>query len=105
MADAHESDEQLQQERWTLLNQINAFTETPLVVLSFVWLGLLVIDFIQGRRETIGAWASLHTPPASASCGRGWDRPDTARIARCTSAMCPPHQLTGLPQSLWDAVR
>jgi len=48
MSDQHDPHAQLQHERWTLLTQINALTETPLVVLSFVWLGLLVIDFTQG---------------------------------------------------------
>ena len=48
MADSPDPHDRLQHERWTLLNQINTFTETPLVMLSFVWLGLLVIDFTQG---------------------------------------------------------
>jgi voltage-gated potassium channel len=35
-------------ERWSLLEQINAFTDKPLIGLSFVWLALLVVDFTQG---------------------------------------------------------
>jgi voltage-gated potassium channel len=40
--------DQIHQERQTLLVHINALTDTPLIVLSFVWLGLLVLDFTQG---------------------------------------------------------
>lgn len=40
--------EQLQQERWELLERINAATDTPLIALAFVWLGLLVLDFTSG---------------------------------------------------------
>lgn len=39
---------QVQRERWELLSQIDEVTERPLVVLSFVWLVLLVLDFTVG---------------------------------------------------------
>ncbi len=48
MPDSPQTDEELQHERWQLLNQINALTETPLIILSFGWLGLLIIDFTRG---------------------------------------------------------
>jgi voltage-gated potassium channel len=35
-------------ERWTLLREINEFTETPMMILSFVWVGLLIIELAQG---------------------------------------------------------
>jgi voltage-gated potassium channel len=34
--------------RWELLEQINALTNTPMIALSFVWLGLLILDFTRG---------------------------------------------------------
>ncbi|RRR77757.1 MAG: ion transporter [Candidatus Viridilinea halotolerans] len=42
------SEEELHAARWELLKQIDQFSERPLIVLSFVWLGLLIIDFIFG---------------------------------------------------------
>lgn len=39
---------QLQAERWSLLQQIDAATDKPLIALSFVWLGLLIVDFTRG---------------------------------------------------------
>ena len=44
----HDTREQLHSERWTLLEQINAITEKPLVALSFLWLVLLMLDFTRG---------------------------------------------------------
>lgn len=35
-------------ERWDLLEQINALTTLPMIALSFVWLGLLILDFTRG---------------------------------------------------------
>jgi voltage-gated potassium channel len=40
--------QRVDRERWALLEQVNQFTETPMVWLSFAWLGLLVLDFTQG---------------------------------------------------------
>lgn len=37
-----------ERERWALLREVNEVTATPLVVLSFVWLVLLVLDLITG---------------------------------------------------------
>ncbi len=39
---------QLKDERWSLLEQINGLTDKPMIALSFVWLGLLILDFTQG---------------------------------------------------------
>jgi voltage-gated potassium channel len=44
----HETREQIHSERWTLMEQVNAITDKPLVALSFVWLVLLVLDFTRG---------------------------------------------------------
>jgi len=49
-------------ERWRLLAQIQHWFETPLVVLAFVWLILLVLDFTSGlsprlERLTFVIWA------------------------------------------------
>jgi voltage-gated potassium channel len=35
-------------QRWELLTHINALTDKPMIALSFVWLGLLILDFTQG---------------------------------------------------------
>lgn len=43
-----EPEQQLKHERWSLLEQVNALTETPMIALSFVWLGLLILDLTQG---------------------------------------------------------
>ncbi len=40
--------EEEERERWTLLREVNEFTETPLVVLSFVWVGLLILELARG---------------------------------------------------------
>jgi voltage-gated potassium channel len=40
--------EALHNERWELLQHIDSFTEKPLIALSFVWLGLLILDFTTG---------------------------------------------------------
>lgn len=34
--------------RWELLEQVNRLTDRPLIALSFVWLGLLIVDFTTG---------------------------------------------------------
>jgi voltage-gated potassium channel len=40
--------EEEERERWSLLREINEFTETPLIVLSFIWIGLLILEFTRG---------------------------------------------------------
>jgi voltage-gated potassium channel len=45
--DIHEREEE-ERERWALLHEINEFTEGPLVVLSFVWVGLLILELARG---------------------------------------------------------
>ncbi len=59
MPDVPQPEEDLQQERWKLLNQINALMETPLIILSFVWLGLLVVDFTQGLSPLLQTLSSV----------------------------------------------
>jgi len=39
---------ELGRERWKLLHQIDALLDGPMIVLSLVWLGLLILDFTQG---------------------------------------------------------
>jgi len=43
-----EHDHELHTARWELLEQVNELTERPMIALSFVWLGLLIIDFTAG---------------------------------------------------------
>lgn len=38
----------IKQERWALLEQIDAALDKPMIALAFVWLGLLILDFTQG---------------------------------------------------------
>ncbi|HEY0736186.1 MAG TPA: ion transporter, partial [Herpetosiphonaceae bacterium] len=52
----------VQHERWSLLEQINSLTDKPMIALSFVWLGLLILDFTQGLSPLLqtvsnGIWA------------------------------------------------
>jgi voltage-gated potassium channel len=49
----------LKHERWRLLRHWAAFTEKPLIVLSFVWLGLLVLDFTTGLDPMLQALSYL----------------------------------------------
>ena len=35
-------------QRWELLRHLNALTDKPMILLAFVWLGLLILDFTQG---------------------------------------------------------
>lgn len=42
-------DEALERERWALLQSLEDLLETPMVVLAFVWLGLLVGEFVWGE--------------------------------------------------------
>lgn len=47
----------LENERWELLRQLEEWLETPMVVLGFVWLALLVVEFTGGLTpllETVG---------------------------------------------------
>ena len=37
----------LNDERWAVLGQIEDWLETPMLVLGFVWLGLLVIELTE----------------------------------------------------------
>ena len=45
--DEHITTQQLHDERWSL-EQIKGATDSPMIALSFVWLGLLILDFTQG---------------------------------------------------------
>ena len=45
--ETHDREEE-ERERWALLREINEFTEAPLVVLSFVWVGLLILELAHG---------------------------------------------------------
>jgi voltage-gated potassium channel len=49
----------LKHERWRLLRHWSAFTDKPLIVLSFVWLGLLVLDFTTGLDPMLQALSYL----------------------------------------------
>jgi voltage-gated potassium channel len=51
--DSKPSEQQLQDERWELVRQIDRATEKPLIALSFVWLGLLVLEFTQGLSQPL----------------------------------------------------
>lgn len=58
----HDPQEHVQHERWSLLEQINTLTDKPMIALSFVWLGLLILDFTQGLSPVLqlmsnGIWA------------------------------------------------
>lgn len=40
--------QELQDERWGLVQEINIFLDKPLLALSFVWLVLMILDFTEG---------------------------------------------------------
>lgn len=44
---------QIHQERWALLEEINGLTERPMVVLSFAWLALVIIDLAGGLNRSL----------------------------------------------------
>jgi voltage-gated potassium channel len=50
---------ELHMARWELLEQVNRLTERPMVVLSFVWLGLLIIDFTAGLSPLLQAASNV----------------------------------------------
>jgi voltage-gated potassium channel len=45
--------ETLKAERWELLRHVDEVTAKPMIVLSFVWLVLLVVDFTSGLSRTL----------------------------------------------------
>lgn len=46
-------EDEIHRERWELLEHINAIFEKPLIVLSFVWLVLLILDFTSGLNRPL----------------------------------------------------
>ena len=40
--------EAIYRQRWALLQHLNALTDKPMILLAFVWLGLLILDFTRG---------------------------------------------------------
>jgi voltage-gated potassium channel len=48
MATTDHPEHELHTARWELLEQVNRLTERPMIALSFIWLGLLIIDFTVG---------------------------------------------------------
>lgn len=54
-----ESQPDLQRERWELLQHIEELTDKPMLVLAFVWLALLILDFTRGLGPLlqIATWA------------------------------------------------
>lgn len=46
-----ENAEELQRERYELLRRLDAWLETPMLVLAFVWLALLVLELIRGESD------------------------------------------------------
>ncbi len=45
--------QELHRERWELLGQVDDLLETPMIVLSFVWLGLMILDFTTGLSRSL----------------------------------------------------
>jgi hypothetical protein len=43
----------LGRERWELLHQIDALLDGPMILLSFAWLGLMIVDFLNGLGPTL----------------------------------------------------
>lgn len=54
--DQHPPDQQeVQRERWELVEHISALIDKPMIALSFVWLGLLILDFTTGLSPALRA--------------------------------------------------
>jgi voltage-gated potassium channel len=53
--EATEASAALGRQRWELLHQIDALLDGPMVVLSFVWLGLTIVDFTTGLGRMLNA--------------------------------------------------
>ena len=49
------TEQALHHERWELLRNLNAATDTPLTALAFVWLWLLILDFTTGLGSLLQA--------------------------------------------------
>ncbi len=45
--------QELSRERWELVRQVEDFLDTPMVALSFVWLGLMILDFTTGLSRSL----------------------------------------------------
>lgn len=46
--DMHRHEQRLRRERWALLASMTRLTEQPMIVLSFVWVTLVIVDFARG---------------------------------------------------------
>ncbi len=55
----HEYEADLHEARWELLTHINTLTDKLMTALAFVWLGLLIIDFIQGLTPLLQAISNI----------------------------------------------
>lgn len=53
MVESKKNIHELKQKRWDLLEKINRIADKPLIILSFVWLSLLIIDFTRGLNELL----------------------------------------------------
>jgi voltage-gated potassium channel len=49
----------LGRERWELLHQIDALLDGPMILLSFAWLGLMIVDFLNGLGPTLSAVSAI----------------------------------------------
>jgi len=54
-----EEREQLMEERQGLLEQVEGMLETPLIVLGFVWLALLIVDLVWGLQPLLAGLMTL----------------------------------------------
>lgn len=55
MTEDHTSQQQLaERERWQILIQLEKWVETPMVVLSFIWLLLVVVELIWSTSGLFG---------------------------------------------------
>lgn len=48
MVESHRTQQRVKRERWRLLRQIHDVFDKPLIALSFIWVLLVIYDFVQG---------------------------------------------------------
>lgn len=53
MAEAQRTQQQVKRERWRLLRQIHDIFDKPLIVLSFIWVLLVIYDFLHGLNRSL----------------------------------------------------
>lgn len=52
-------DEPDREERWAVLHQLEDWLQTPMIVLSFVWLLLVLVEFVWGASSLLETFGTV----------------------------------------------